>query len=155
MDRRKFDVAFSSLTIFVSLVILTSDTLVEGGVETELGSMFLPRIVAVFIILFSLGMGVPSLRRLIKDAPLGGLDRIDTAGTLGVVIYLAILIAYWAAMPQVGFLVATPVAMFAIGWLLLGRNWIVMAIVSLVTTVVVYFGSSLVLRIYFPAWSLN
>ena len=35
MDRRKIDVAFSSLLIVISFIILTGDNLVEGGMETE------------------------------------------------------------------------------------------------------------------------
>ena len=50
MDRRKIDVAMTSFLIVMSLIILISDDLVQGGVETDLGSMFLPRIVAIAII---------------------------------------------------------------------------------------------------------
>lgn len=155
MNRRKIDVAFTSLLIIVSLVILSSDKLVEGGMETDLGSMFLPRIVAVFIILFSAMIGAPSLAKLLKNAPLGGLEHIDTTGFLGIGIYIAILVAYWAAIPHVGFLIATPIAMFGIAVLLEGRNWLVMAAVSVLTPLAVYYGSSTFLRVFLPTWSLS
>lgn len=155
MDRRKFDVAFAGLLIFGALVILTSDSLVDGGVETELGSMFLPRIVAGFIAIFALMIGLPSLRKLLKAVPPGGLERIDPEGMLGVLVYLAILGIYWKVMPLVGFLAATPLTMFAIAWLLKGRNWLAMAAVSIITPVAIYYGSSGVLRIFLPAWSLS
>ncbi|TVO63974.1 tripartite tricarboxylate transporter TctB family protein [Denitromonas ohlonensis] len=155
MNRRKIDVAFTSLLIIVSLVILSSDKLVEGGMETDLGSLFLPRIVAVFIILFSVMIGIPSLAKLLKNAPLGGLERIDTTGFLGIGIYIAILVAYWAAIPHVGFLIATPIAMFSIAVLLEGRNWPVMAAVSVLTPLAVYYGSSTFLRVFLPTWSLS
>lgn len=155
MNRRKIDVALSSLLILASLVILTSDSLVEGGVETELGSMFLPRIVAVFIIFFSAMVGLPSLAKLLKGNPLGGLERVDTEGFFGIAIYIAILAAYWLATPHVGFLVATPIAMFGIAVLLGGRNWPAMATVSIITPVVVYYGSSHFLRVFLPPWTLS
>lgn len=155
MNRRKIDVALSSVLIIASLTILISDKLVEGGVETDLGSMFLPRIVAVFILFFSAMIGIPSLARLCKDTPLGGLERVDTEGFLGIFVYIAILVAYWFAMPYVGFLIATPIAMFGIAVLLGGRNWPVMAAVSILTPTIVYFGSSAFLRVFLPSWSLS
>ncbi len=155
MNRRKFDVAFASMMIIVALVILTNDSLVEGGVQTELGSMFLPRIVAVFIILFSAQIAVPSLLKLLKGTALGGLERIDGSGFAGVALYLAILFGYWFAIPHVGFLVATPVAMFVIGWLLGGRSWLAMAAVSTLTPLAIHYGSSMFLRVFLPTWSLS
>lgn len=155
MNRRKIDFAFSSLLIIASLVILSSDKLVEGGMETDLGSMFLPRIVAVFIIFFSAMIGIPSLFKLIRKTPLGGLERIDTTGFIGIGIYIAILAAYWLAMPYVGFLVATPFAMFGIAILLEGRNWPVLAAVSTIIPLVVYYGSSAFLRVFLPPWALS
>lgn len=84
MNRRKLDVAFSSILIIVSLIILTSDGLVEGGMETDLGSMFLPRIVAGFILIFSATIGIQSLIRIFKGVALNGLERVDTEGFLGI-----------------------------------------------------------------------
>ncbi|MDX9838877.1 MAG: tripartite tricarboxylate transporter TctB family protein [Azoarcus sp.] len=155
MNRRKIDVVFSSILIIASLVILSSDKLVEGGVETDLGSMLLPRIVAVFIIIFSAMIGVPSLLNLIRKTPLRGLEQIDTEGFLGIGIYIAILAAYWLALPHLGFLVATPFAMFGVAILLEGRNWPVMATVSLVIPLVVDYGSSIFLHVFLPPWTLS
>jgi putative tricarboxylic transport membrane protein len=155
MNRRKIDVVVCSALIIASLIIFSNDTLAEGGVETDLGSMFLPRIVAGFIILFSAMIGIPSLAKLLNKTPLGGLEHIDTEGFFGIGIYIAILIAYWLAMPHVGFLIATPFAMFGIAWLLEGRNWFAMTALSIITPLVVYFGSSFFLRIALPSWTLS
>lgn len=155
MNRQKFDVAFTSLLIGMAIVILTSNTLVEGGVETEFGSMFLPRVVAVLIILFSVAMGLPSLLKLLKGATPAEHERVDTTGFLGIGLYLLILFAYWFAMPYIGFLIATPLAMFSIALLLGGRNWVAMVALSVITTLIVYYGGSTFLRVFLPTWSLS
>lgn len=155
MNRQKFDVAFTSLLIGMAIVILTSNTLVEGGVETEFGSMFLPRVVAVLIILFSAAMGLPSLLKLLKGATPAEHERIDSTGFWGIGLYLLILFAYWFAMPYIGFLIATPLAMFSIALLLGGRNWVAMVALSVITTLIVYYGGSTFLRVFLPTWSLS
>lgn len=155
MDRRIIDVAFSSVLIIVSLVILTSSQLVEGGVETDFGSMVLPRAVAVAIMVFSAMIGIPSLLNLLKKAQPGALEHVNVEGFLGVVVYVVILSAYWYGMPLIGFLLATPVAMFAIGVLLGGRNWLVMTVVSVVLPAVVYYGCNHFLRVFLPPWNMS
>lgn len=155
MDRRIIDVVFSSFLIIASMVILTNNQLVEGGVETELGSMVLPRVVAVAIMLFSAMIGIPSLINLLKKAAPGPLDHVNVNGFMGIAIYVAILAAYWYGMPRIGFLFATPVAMFAIAVLLGGRNWLVMTAVSVVVPTLVYFGCNHFLRVFLPAWTLS
>lgn len=155
MNRRIIDVAFSSALIIFSIVILTNDGLTEGGVETELGSMLLPRLVAVAIIFFSAMIGIPSLLNMFKKLPLGQLEDIDIKGFLGVGVYIIILAAYWYAMPRIGFLFSTPIAMFAIGVLLGGRNWLVLISVSVVVPTLLYFGSNHFLRVILPSWTLS
>ena len=65
MTRRHLDVIVCSILILGSVLILTLDGLAQGGVETQLGSLLMPRAVAVLIILFSLMIAIPSLLSLI------------------------------------------------------------------------------------------
>jgi putative tricarboxylic transport membrane protein len=155
MDRRKLDVVFTTVLIIASLVILQGDNLVKGGVETDLGSLFLPRIVAVAILFFSAMIGIPSLLNLLRNAPPGELEHVNTEGFLGIGVYFAILIAYWYFVPHIGFLLATPVVMFSIAVLLGGRSWAVMSGMSVVVTLVVYYGSKHFLRVFLPEWTLS
>jgi len=53
-----------------------------------------------------------------------------------------------------GFVVATPVVIFAIGVLLQGRNWAVMAAVSIITPLVIFYACQNYLRVFLPSWSL-
>ena len=155
MNRRKVDVSLSAVLIIVSLIVLTNDSLVEGGMETELGSMFLPRLVAVFIIMFAATIGIQSLLKLHKKAELGVLEYIDTTGFLGIGIYVAIFVLYWFLVPYTGFLITTPIVMMSIGVLLGGRSWLPMATVSVITPLLVFYGCSNYLRVFLPTWSLS
>lgn len=154
MTRRHLDVIVCSVLIVASLLVLTRDGLAQGGVETQLGSMLMPRVVAALIILFSLMIAIPSLRGLIQDRPLMQLEVIQTEGLEGVFIYMAILAAYWWALPVVGFLVATPVVIFAVAVLLGGRSWLAMLAMSLITPSVIFYCCRELIRVYLPEWSL-
>ena len=155
MNRRKIDVGLSAVLIIVSLIILTNDNLVEGGMETDLGSMFLPRLVAVFIIMFSATIGIQSLVKMHKQEELGLLEYIDTTGFLGIGIYVAIFVLYWFLVPYTGFLITTPFVMMSIAVLLGGRSWLSMTAVSVITPLLVYYGCSNYLRVFLPTWSLS
>lgn len=153
MDRRKIEVVMTSFLIVVSIIILTNDNLSRGGVETELGSMFLPRLVAICMIAICATIGVQSFLQLSRGEVLTEEDRIDTSGFDGVAIYVGNFILYWFAVPYVGFLVATPVAMMVIAVLLGGRNWVPLIAMSLITPVAIFFLSREFLRVFLPTWS--
>ncbi|MCG8637508.1 MAG: tripartite tricarboxylate transporter TctB family protein [Desulfobacterales bacterium] len=154
MDRRKIDVVLSSILITVSMIILTNDNMASGGMETELGSMFLPRLISVFIIIFSGTMGAQALLKLRRQAALSDTEFIDTTGFMGVGIYFGIFILYWIAVPRIGFLASTPFTVLAVGYLLGGRSWIPMIVTAVLISVFIYYGCSQYLRVFLPTWSL-
>lgn len=154
MDRRKIDVVLSTLLIIASVIILTDDSLAEGGAESDLGILFLPRVVAGLMILFAGTIAIQSFAKLSKGAELEGLEKISTAGFSGIFIYIGIFIAYWLAVPHLGFIVTTPLVMLGVAVLLGGRNWLPLISLSVITPVLIYYGSREFLRVYLPTWSL-
>ncbi len=154
MDRRKVDVVMSAVLIMASIIILTNDNLAEGGMETDLGSLFLPRVVAFLIIVFAAAIGIQSLYKISQKKGLESTEYIDTRGFWGIGIYILIFLLYWFIVPYVGFLIATPLAMFSIALLLGGRRFIAMTVVSVATSVFVFYGCSQYLRVFLPTWSL-
>lgn len=154
LDRRKVDVALSTVLITASLIILTNDNLVEGGAVTELGSMFLPRIVSVVMIVFSAIIGIQSLRKLIRNKKIDASEKIVTEGFWGVYIYIGIFVAYWLLVPHMGFLVTTPFVMLSVALLLGGRNWLSIVSMSVITPILIFYGSREFLRVYLPTWTL-
>ena len=154
MDRRKVDVVLATVLIITALIILTNDQLVEGGAETDLGSMFLPRIVAVLMIIFSATIGIQSLNKLLQRRELEDNELIVTNGYSGIFIYVGIFIAYWLLVPIFGFMITTPFVMFSVALLLGGRNWVPITAVSVITPILIFYGSSQFLRVFLPTWSL-
>jgi len=154
VDRRKIDVVLSTLLIIASVIILTDDSLAEGGAESDLGILFLPRVVAGLMILFAGTIAIQSFLKLSKGAELEGLEKISTAGFSGIFIYIGIFIAYWLAVPHLGFIVTTPLVMLGVAVLLGGRNWLPLILLSVITPVLIYYGSREFLRVYLPTWSL-
>ncbi len=155
MDRRKIDVAFSALLIVIALIILTNEHLVEGGMETELGSMFVPRAIAVFILIFAGTIGVQALVHLKKAEKKTLAEHIDTTGFGGVAIYFAVFILYWLSVQHVGFIVATPFVIFAIAYLLGGRSWFRIGLVAIITPIIIHYACSMYLRVFLPTWSVS
>ena len=155
MDKPRVDLAFASTVILIAILVLGNDALVEGGAQTELGPLFLPRIVATVMILLSLGIGLPALLGIVRRSGTALPDEGGARDAVGVGLYLTILLSYWAAMPWVGFMVVTPAAMLAIGWLLGARRWAPMLAISLITPLVIDYGSRTFLRVFLPVWSLS
>lgn len=145
----------SAVLIVTSLIILTNDNLVEGGMETELGSMFIPRVIAVCILFLAGTIGVQSLWKMRRGERLGLTEHIDTTGFLGVGIYFSIFILYWLVVPYLGFIVTTPFIIFAIAYLLGGRSWLPISAISIITPILIYYGCSQYLRVFLPTWSLS
>ena len=154
MDRRKIDVILSTLLIIASVIILTNDNLAQGGAESDLGILFLPRVVAGLMILFAATIAIQSLRKLALGAAPEGQELIATDGFSGIFIYIGIFVAYWLAVPHLGFVVSTPFVMLAVAILLGGRQWIPLITMSVITPLLIYYGSREFLRVYLPTWSL-
>lgn len=155
MDRRKIDIGLSAFLIIVSTIILTNDTLAKGGMETELGSMFLPRVIAMLIILFSGTIGAQALLKLRRQEAPADAEHIDTNGFFGVGVYFGIFTLYWLAVPHLGFLATTPVVVLAVAYLLGGRSWLSMTVVAVAVSFFIYYGCSNYLRVFLPTWSLT
>ena len=154
MDRRKIDVVLSTLLIIAAVIILTNDNLAEGGAQSDLGILFLPRVVAGFMILFAGTIAVQSFLRLAQGAEQEDLEKITTDGFSGIFIYVGIFVAYWLAVPHLGFLVTTPLVMISVAILLGGRNWLPMIALSVIIPILIDYGSREFLRVYLPTWSL-
>lgn len=154
LDKRKIDLVLSTILIIAALIVLTNDNLAEGGAESDLGILFLPRVVAGLIIVFAFSIAIQSLRKLAADTGIDSQDIINTHGFSGVLIYIGIFLLYWLAVPYVGFMVATPFVMFSVALLLGGRNWVPIIATSVITPVLIYYGSKEFLRVYLPTWTL-
>jgi len=154
VDRRKIDCVISSMLIVVAITILTSNNLVEGGVESSLGSMTLPRIVAAMMLIMTLIIGGQALWSILKSAK-SDEDVVETKGLLNVSLYIASFAIYWWLMPIFGFLICTPVMMLAIAALLACENWRAMIMLSVIVPFIIFYGSRHFLHVYLPTFNLS
>lgn len=150
MDKRKAEIFISLFLIIISLFILINDNLVEGGVESDLGSLFLPRIVAVILIALSISMGMSSIKSIIKDKKISTDDFINKDGFSGVFLYFGIIFFYWLSMPYIGFLVSTIITMLLVAKLLKAKQWTKVILMTLVVAVAINYGAKEFLHVYLP-----
>lgn len=154
MDKRKAELAASILIIFISAFIILNDNLVEGGVETDLGSMFLPRSLAYLMILLALSMGYKSLKKIVQQKAVDANEIIDINGFSGVFYYVGILFFYWLMMPYLGFMVSTFLVMVSVAFLLGARNWVRVIVMSIFLSSIIQYGAKEFLYVYLPTWNL-
>jgi len=154
LDKRKAELAASILIIFISAFIILNDNLVEGGVETDLGSMFLPRSLAYLMILLALSMGYKSLKKIVKQNAVDANEIIDINGFSGVFYYVGILFFYWLTMPYLGFMVSTFLVMVSVAFLLGARNWVRVIVMSIFLSSIIQYGAKEFLYVYLPTWNL-
>lgn len=154
LDKRKAELAASILIIIISAFIILNDNLVEGGVETDLGSMFLPRFLACIMIFLSLFMGFGAIKKIIKERAVSENETIDLNGFSGIFYYVSILVLYWLLMPYIGFMVSTFLVMLSVAFLLGAKSWVKIVIMSLVISVMINYGAKEFLYVYLPTWNL-
>lgn len=154
MAKNKIDiiigVVFSTVSLFCYIFAYQ---MIDGGMETDLGSMFLPRLLLFIMFLLSVIMLVNIFRKNRKhDKQTRNIENeyLDFKGYANILKYLVIVIIYWLIMPYLGFLITTPFMMFSVMYLLSGRKWLVMGCVSLILTVAVKFGFYYGLRVMLP-----
>lgn len=151
MDKRKAEIYISLFLIIISMVILVNDNLVEGGVESDLGSLFLPRVVAVILIALSLSMGMKAINEIKKEKRVNAENLINKEGFSGVFIYLAIIFFYWLSMPYIGFLISTIITMLLVAKLLNAQQWLKVIAMTLIVAVSINYGAKEFLHVYLPA----
>lgn len=150
MDKRKADVFMSMVLIALSAYILLGKDLVEGGLESDLGSLFLPRAVAVIMAVLALNIGIKAIRGLSKNKQTTLDQFIDLNGFSGVFMYVGILFFYWLAMPYIGFMLSTFISMMLVALLLGGKGWFKIVIMVVLVTVLINYGAKEFLRMYLP-----
>ncbi len=157
MDKRKAEMFLSSILIVLSVFILTSNNLVEGGVETDLGSLFLPRSVALIMIALSIMMGWPAVKSFMKKHPINKDELIATEGFSGVLLYMIAMVGYWLAMPYVGFMFSTVAVMVFVAYVF-GcsslQDWFKVVLMALVIAIGIDYGTKHFLRVYLPSFEL-
>src|SRR5690625_7919955 len=111
MQKHKSDLLLATLLWVASLYILLFDDFIEGGLETDLGSLFLPRAAALVVAVLALFIGGPAIKAL--RAEHGQSDHVadqqgqpqteeNEGSLLWPMLYIVALIAYRSEERRVG-----------------------------------------------------
>ena len=138
MRRADFVIGLGLLA-FALVYYQQSFSIVRGFASDRLGPAFLPRMLAFALAALSLTLIVRAL---------AGRSDPSRPPEMRVGVFAAVmglLVIYAVVMPAVGFIVATPILLAAVIWLLGLRQWVTLLGTALAVTAVLYvvFGRAL------------
>lgn len=157
MNKERSDIILSLLLIAVSAYILLSDGFVQGGLETDLGSVFLPRTVAVIMVLLSLSIIGTAVRAGRANIQKKELQTKPQLGYSGAILYMLAIVGYWLILPYLGFLISSVLAMLFVAYIFNCKgivNWLKVLVMALVICIGLDYGTKAYLRVYLPTFSL-
>ena len=147
MQRRTIEFTIMFLLVLVSFSILfLGKSMVDGGMESGMSPLFLPRIVAVLILVFCT-MGI---YETIKEQNADGLET----DLVSVAKHVGIFFVYFFVLPYLGFMLSTSIMMFVIMYQMGGRNLLIMVVVSISGSVIIYYAGYHLLKVLLPVGSL-
>lgn len=133
-----------ALLVFAALYYQQSFSIVRGFASDRLGPAFFPRLLAIVLAVLAITLIVRAARGRSDAAPLppvrGGLLAATTLLTA----------AYVVVLPFAGFLLATPVLLAALIWLLGIRRWPQLLGVAVGIAIVLYLAFDRGLHVLLP-----
>jgi len=166
MQKHKSDLLLATLLWVASLYILLFDDFIEGGLETDLGSLFLPRAAALVVAVLALFIGGPAIKAL--RAEHGQSDHVadqqgqpqteeNEGSLLWPMLYIVALIAYWFALPILGFVLSTILVVFFVAYIFncnTALDWLKVLVISLVISFGLDYVTQKFLKVYLPTSTL-
>ncbi len=149
------DAASAVFLFSVGIFYLISSLEYEAGALDDPGPGLFPRIIGLVIIFTNLFLLFLSLRRRaggtkskLLPPELKG-SRLFSAGMIvgAVILYLLVL-------DKVGFLLASPLLVFFLAWVMGGNNWIANLILGVVSSGFIYWLFWIIMRVPIPTGSL-
>lgn len=144
-----------TIAILFSLFLMNIEKFVYGGIPGSISPVLLPKLIVALIVVLSIIMiGTTILNKNKKSAHSTIIDKaID--GDEGVnqkliVIYISILLLYLLSLYVFGFILSTPLVMFAIMFLLGGRNMKVILPLVLISPLLFYYLCYHFLKVILP-----
>ena len=152
---RKVDLTIGiTIAILFSLFLMNIEKFVYGGIPGSISPVLLPKLIVALIVVLSIMIGTTILNKNKKSAHSTIIDKaID--GDEGVnqkliVIYISILLLYLLSLYVFGFMLSTPLVMFAIMFLLGGRNMKVILPLVLISPPLFYYLCYHFLKVILP-----
>ena len=132
------------LLVFAAVYFQQSFAITRGFASDRLGPAFFPRLLAAALAVLAI--------TLIVRAVAGRSDptRPPAVRLRVLLAVLGLLVAYALLLPWAGFLLATPVLLGAVIWLLGDRSWLSLAGTAVGTTAVLYLAFGRALHVLLP-----
>ncbi len=143
MRRADFYIGLGLLA-FALVYFQQSFTIMRGFAADRLGPAFFPRLLALALAALALTLVV---RAVAGRSDASRLPEIR-AGRLAAV--LVVLVLYAVVLPYFGFLIATPLMLGAVIWLLGLRAWLSLAVTAAGVTVVLWLVFARLLHVLLP-----
>lgn len=159
MKKYKSDLVLAALLLAVSLYILLFDDFIEGGLETDLGSLFLPRAAALVMAVLAIFLAIPAVKAFKKQVSAGSTtaEKERQPSMRWPLLYIAALIAYWWVLPHLGFVIATILVVLFVAYIFnCSRliDWLKVLAVALVMSFGLDYVTQQFLKVYLPTFSL-
>ncbi len=160
--RNLADIIISLLLSCGSLAFLMNmHKFVYGGMKSTVGPLVFPRFVIIVAVILSFllllfALFKPAAKKQISP-PAGQscgpetAEALDSSSTKKSIIYVAVLFAYLIMLQFIGFLISTPIVLLVVAYILNGRNFKVLAPMSIIFSTTLYFVAARLMHIILPA----
>lgn len=165
MKKKYWDLASGSVLLLFSAVLFIGAQQVKTLAVSSIGSGFFPSVVAVLLALTSVAIIIGGIAQARQPEPATGKAKAaagkpaeDKPRVWGVIGTFALMAFYAILLPKLGFLITTTVYLFVQINILSpneSRKQVLFAIISVVTSVVIYFTFVKVFHLMLPAGILG
>jgi putative tricarboxylic transport membrane protein len=112
---------------------------------------FFPILTGVLMVFFSAWALFSSLKNRSKSESLSAVwSKLDLRNLFSVLMVLGCVSLYLVILNYVGFLLSSPPLLFTLTWIMGGKNLIVNAVISIVTSALIYWAFWIIMRIPIP-----
>ncbi|AEH51089.1 tripartite tricarboxylate transporter TctB family protein [Pseudothermotoga thermarum] len=139
----------SGLVIFVIGLVFYLDTLSIKPAKIGLSPASFPQLITICLMICGIGLAIkglfvkPQLRQTFK------LSVLKKIAFLGVMFFLYVFL-----LDKLGFLIVTPFLIFGTIYLFGGRKFLLNVLVSVLSTIVIYYVFTQVFKVLLPSFSL-
>jgi len=145
----------SIFLLCVGVIYLVLSTSYQAGSMANPQSGFLPRIIGLIIVCFSLFLLISSLRRPDKKEKLNSLWKgLDKKTSISALMALGSIIVYLLIIEKVGFSIASAALVWFLGWMMGGSKQVLNIILGIVSSALAYWLFWVLMRVPIPLGSL-
>lgn len=150
--RRDFYFGLGCIALSIFLMWGITATIDERHSSTGITARTFPYLINTFLFITGCILTVVAKGRLakIETSQKTYMPAINKKQLRGLLCFVGILTLYLIGMATVGFLTSSIVALIAVHWLLGARNWLVIGLVSVLSSVSVWYLFVQVMGVQFP-----